>query len=57
MTRLAKSKYPTGEGLYAINAKIERNTHKAMLVEGEEGPNWDEWHRRFGHVAISSLRK
>jgi transposase InsO family protein len=47
----------TGEGLYILNAVVEENTHKSMLAAGDESISWDEWHRRFGHVAVSALKK
>jgi transposase InsO family protein len=46
----------TPSRLYLLSAKVNLHVERANAVEVPK-PSWDEWHRRFGHVAVSSLEK
>lgn len=50
-----------GEGvlkglLYVLNARAQLHDEQANLATPNK-PSWDQWHRRFGHISISSLQR
>jgi len=41
--------------LYLLDAKLNQTSQEASHYSSSPKVTWDQWHRRFGHISITSL--